>query len=474
MSYRVEKDLIGDMRIPSDKYYGINTARALENFKNDSGYVRYEIIEAIILIKKSSAIVLKELSLIETEKADAIVFACDEILSGKYKDSFVLPAIQGGAGTSTHMNCNEVIANIAIERFGGKKGDYSIVDPNDDVNRFQSTNYVYPTALKLAAIRLILDLSYELADLQTAFQEKEREFADVLKPGRTQLQEAVPITLGQEFSAFGQAVARDRWRVYKSEERLRQVNLGGTAVGTGINAPKIYIFKLIEKVRELSGIGLARAENMVDMTQNLDPIAEVSGILKAVAVNLIKISSDIRLLSSGPFSGLGEIKIEPRQAGSSIMPGKVNPVIPEFAQMAGIRIIANDSAITTASFSGQLELNAFMPIIADSLIDSIKLLIDSCRSLRKYCVENITCCPERCKYNLDKGFTMAVLLVPYIVYHEVSKLIEYALENKYTIKEAVLNKKIFNEKEIDHIFNPKRATAPGISGSDLLKDRIRL
>ncbi|TLM97689.1 aspartate ammonia-lyase, partial [bacterium] len=325
---RKEHDLLGTREIPAELYYGIHTLRALENFPVTGRPMHRELVLALVTVKKAAAAANTETGGLTEKRGAAIMNACDEILAGRFLDQFVVDAIQGGAGTSANMNANEVIANAAIELIGGKKGDYSLVHPLDDVNMSQSTNDVYPTALRLAAIRMLIPLSETFAELQETLQEKENEFAAVLKTGRTQLQDAVPVTLGQEFGAYAQAVARDRWRLYKVEERLRQVNIGGTAVGTGINAGRKYIYVLTEKLREYTGLGLARAEYMMDITQNADVFVEVSGLLKSAAVNLTKIANDLRLLSSGPKAGLGEINLPPVQAGSSIMPGKVNPVIP--------------------------------------------------------------------------------------------------------------------------------------------------
>ena len=472
MDCRIEKDLIGELSIDNCKYWGINTQRALENFGDSFRKVHLEYISSISLIKKCAALTNIEFGFIDKKKGESIVFACDEIISGKFADEFPLPAVQGGAGTSINMNVNEVVANIALENMGFDKGRYDIICPNDDVNKFQSTNDVYPTAVKLACIKEILDLSYKLADLQNAFQNKEKEFADILKCGRTQLQDAMPITLGQEFGAYAQAIQRDRWRIYKCEERLRQVNLGGTAIGTGTGAPKGFIFKFIEKVRELSKIGLARSENTIDITQNADAFVEVSAILKTVAVNFIKISSDLRLLSSGPFTGIGEIRLPVRQAGSSIMPGKVNPVIAEFAGMCGMQVIANDTAVTYAASSGQLELNVWLPLIACNLMDSIKLLSQAAYSWRINCIEDITAVPTRCEELLDNSFAFVTLIVPYIGYKKATELVEFCLENSFSVRQGILEKGYFSDEELDVIFNPRRATSAGIPGADKFKDRI--
>lgn len=349
MKQRKELDWLGTKEIPDDAYYGIQTARAKDNFPLSGLKVHRELIRALAMVKKAAAETNRELGLLEQEKASAIIQAAEEIISGQWQEQFIVDALQGGAGTSTNMNMNEVLANRALEILGRAKGDYEYIHPLNDVNMSQSTNDVYPTALKIAAVNLLMPLNYGLAALQEALQLKEEEFAGVVKMGRTQLQDAVPITLGQEFSAYAQAISRDRWRIYKVEERLRQVNLGGTAIGTGLNAERKYIFMVNEKLRALTGLGIARAENMIDVTQNMDCFVEVSGLLKAAAVNLCKIANDLRLLSSGPKTGLGEINLPQLQSGSSIMPGKVNPVIPEAVNMAAYQVMSNDLAITLAS-----------------------------------------------------------------------------------------------------------------------------
>ena len=474
MATRIEKDSLGEMEVDDRSYYGIHTVRALKNFPNDFKPTPHELIDAITLIKKCAACVNLREGFIATTKAQAIMQACDEILAGGFSDAFPLPAIQGGAGTSVNMNVNEVVANRAIELLGGKKGDYSMCHPNDDVNRFQSTNDVYPSALKIAAIRLIFSLATDLADLQTALQDKEKEFSDVLKIGRTEMQEAVPITLGQEFGAYSEAIARDRWRVYKCEERLRSLNLGGTAVGTGINAPKIFIFRLMEELRAQTGLGIGRAENMIESTQNADAFVEVSGILKACAVNLIKISGDLRLLSSGPHSGFREIMLPARQAGSSIMPGKINPVIPEYAASAAIQVIACDAAITFAASQGQLELNAFMPTIAVNLIDEIKLLRSAVCSLRENCIEGIVADVQRCREGLEASEAYATLIAPYVGYDKAAEAVRFADSNGIDVREAIIRFGWFTTEETEILFSPRSATSPGIAGSQNFADRIRL
>ena len=347
--------------------YGDETKHAIENFNLENKKTNLHLIYSIVTVKKAAALTYAELN-IKPDIYRCIADVCDRITTGEFDDNFIIEALQGGAGTSTHMNVNEVIANIASKTIN------TPVHPIDDVNRGQSTNDVYPTALRIAAVKLLRNLSDACAHLQEALQIRENEFDSIKKLGRTELMDAVPITLGSEFGAFAQAISRDRWRLYKVEERLRQVNIGGTAVGKYDNTERKYRFRVIEKLRELTGIGLAAAEYPMDVTQNNDIFVEVSGLLKALAVNLMKISNDIRLMNSGPNGGFGEIILTEMQKGSSIMPGKVNPVIPEMVMQCAMKVISNDTAITLAASHGEFELNAFLPLIADSLLESLSLL----------------------------------------------------------------------------------------------------
>jgi len=419
---RRDKDLLGERDLPEGIYYGVHTLRATENFPLSGYRVHPRLIAAIALIKKAAAEVNAEQGHIDAAVAAAIARAADEVIEGRWRDQFVVDALQGGAGTSTNMNVNEVLAARANELITGEKS--GPVHPLDHVNLHQSTNDVYPTALRIAALWLLQPLSEACAALQESLQAKEAEFAGVIKVGRTQLQDALPIMLGQEFGAWAQAIARDRWRLYKVEERLRQTNLGGTAVGTGLNAPPKYIHAVNERVRRYANIGLARAENMVDVTQNADVFVEVSGLVKALAVNLSKIAHDLRLLSSGPRAGLGEILLPERQAGSSIMPGKVNPVIPEAVNQAAFHVIASDLAVTLAAQSGQLELNAFLPLIADSLLEELSLLKNAVRLFRERCVELLEPDADRCRELLDASAARATAYTPVLGYDAVAETME--------------------------------------------------
>ncbi len=462
---------MGVLKVPADAYYGIHTLRSAETFRISGLGIHRELIRSLALVKKACAIANMRTGYLDERIGNAITSACDEIAGGALHDQFITDAFQGGAGTSMNMNANEVIANRAIEILGGAKGDYSIVHPLDHVNLSQSTNDVVPTAVKLTAIRLLQGTSQAMADLQAALQEKEKEFAGILKVGRTEMQDAVPITLGQEFSAWAQAIQRDWWRLYKVEERLRQVNLGGTAVGTGLNADRKYVFQVVDILRDLTGVGLARAENMIDATQNFDMFVEVSGMLKAAATDLAKIASDLRILSSGPRAGVGEIKLPELQAGSSIMPGKVNPVVTEAVSQVAFQVMANDQAITLCAMNGQLELNAFIPALAHNLFQSFDMLTAAARLLAEKCIKGIEADEARCSELLENSFTLVTALSPYIGYEAASELSREALATGRTIRELALEKKLFTKKQLDTILSPTEMTHPGIAGQSTMEDK---
>jgi aspartate ammonia-lyase len=461
MRVRIERDMLGAFPVPDSAYYGVHTARALENFKISGLPIHPALISALVVVKKAAAVTNREIGALKSVVADAIISACDEVLSGALLDQFPVDAMQGGAGTSANMNVNEVLANRAIELLGGQKGDYTLVHPLDHVNLHQSTNDVFPTAVRIAAIRLLKPVSEKFALLQTALQEKEEEFSDVLKVGRTQLQDAVPVTLGQEFGAWAQAAARDRWRLYKAEERLRQVGIGGTAVGTGMNAPRAYVFGMIERLRALTGIGLARAEYMMDPTQNCDVFAEVSGLLKASAVSLSKIASDLRLLASGPRGGIGEIRLPAVQAGSSIMPGKVNPVICEAVNQVAFQVMADDLAVTLAAQSGQLELNAFLPLIAKNLFEMLDLLNNVLGLFVERCVRGIEADRDACRKNLESGYTLATALVGRIGYDAASEVATECRNTGKSVRDVAITKGLMTETEFDALTRLEKLTSPG-------------
>ncbi len=455
MATRKEKDLLGERDVPADALYGIHTVRAIENFPLSHRPVRKPLIQAYGAVKLACARTNHELGWWEDEKAEAIFRACTEMMQGLLDDHIAVDALQGGAGTSTNMNVNEVLANRALQLLGKSMGDYETVHPIDDINLHQSTNDTYPTALKIAAITEIRKLEQSVVSLQEAFQRKEKEFAPIVKVGRTQLQDAVLVTLGREMSAYAEAFARDRWRIYKCEERLRVVNLGGTAIGTGLAAPRQFIFRVVDHLRDITGMGLARAENLVEATQNNDVFVEVSGILKACAANLLKISTDLRLLSSGPDAGIGEIMLPARQAGSSIMPGKVNPVIPEAASQAAMMVMAHDQAIAQACAMGNLELNAFLPLIAECLLESIALLNNACEILRVHCVEGIQADETRCHRHVEGATATVTALVERIGYEKAQEAAETARRTGQTIREVIKAMGLLNDEEIDRLISPE-------------------
>ncbi len=454
---RVERDLLGEREIPAGTLYGIHTVRALENFPLAGRPVHEELIRAYGTVKLACARTNRALGVWADDpaKADAIEQACREMAEGRLSEHVLVDALQGGAGTSTNMNVNEVIANRALLILGAAPGDYARVSPLDDINLHQSTNDTYPTALRLAAIRLLHDLENHVVALQEAFQELEKRYAHVVKVARTEMQDAVLITLGREMGAYAEALSRDRWRIYKCEERLRVVNLGGTAVGTGLAAPRQFIFRVVDELRDLSGVGFARAENLVEATQNADVFVEVSGILKALAVSLLKISGDLRLLSSGPEAGIGEIRLPQRQAGSSIMPGKVNPVIPEAVSQVAMVVMSNDAAIAAAAAAGSLELNPFLPLIADCLLGSLSLLGQGCLVLRRHCVEGIEADEERCRRHVESSTAAATALLPALGYDAVCAAVGRAVETGRTIREVVLGDGLLDEREFEELLSPE-------------------
>lgn len=453
---RSETDLLGQMQIPADKLYGIHTQRAIENFPLIGHPIHPELVKAYGAVKLACLQVNRSLNFFsDVQKANAIEQACSELAEGLLNEHMVVDALQGGAGTSTNMNANEVIANRAMEILGRDKGDYDYISPLDDVNMHQSTNDTYPTALKVAAIRMLRQLEQSVLGLQESFQQKEKEFAHIVKIGRTQFQDAVLMTLGREMGAYAEAFNRDRWRIYKCEERLRVVNLGGTAIGTGLGAPRQFIFKVVDQLRDNTNIGLARSENLIDGTQNLDVFVEVSGIMKACATSLFKISNDLRLLSSGPDAGLNEISIPARQAGSSIMPGKVNPVILEAVAQSAMKVMGNDMVITQACSCGNLELNQFMPLIAYSLLESIQLLNKSCEIFSNFCVNGLKANEAVCQKQVENSTAVVTALIPEIGYKKASEIVIVATQRNISIKKAALQMQYISKARFEEMITPE-------------------
>ena len=456
-SQRIEKDSLGERTLPQDARYGIHTARALENFPLAGSPLHLALARAYGDVKLACALTNRTLGVWadDSAKADAIEHACRELSEGLLDGEIVVDALQGGAGTSTNMNVNEVLANRALELLGCAHGEYSRVSPLDDLNLHQSTNDTYPTALRLAAIHMLHLLEEKVVALQESFQRAEKRFAHVVKVGRTQYQDAVLTTLGREMSAYAEAINRDRWRIYKCEERLRTVNLGGTAIGTGLAAPREFIFGVVDQLRSLTGIGFARAENLVEATQNTDVFVEVSGILKAHAVSLLKICGDLRLLSSGPDAGLGEIHLPARQAGSSIMPGKVNPVIPEAVSQAAMLAMGNDSVISAACAAGSLELNAFLPLIAHCLLENLETLTHADDLLRRHCVDGIEADEARCRAHVENSTAAATALVPVLGYDRAGEAARLAREQGKAFRAVVIEKAWMSEAEFDAAISPE-------------------
>ena len=467
-AFRIERDSIGEKEVPADVYYGVQSLRAAENFRITGLAMHPEIVNSLAYIKKADAITNCEVGLLERPIANAIVGACDEILAGKFRKDFIVDPIQGGAGTSLNMNANEVIANRAIELLGGQKGDYAIVHPNDHVNLGQSTNDVIPTAGKMTTIRLLRNLKAQLLRLHAALLEKASQFNHVIKVGRTQMQDAVPIRLGQEFKAYADAVMRDINRCDKAVDEMRALNMGGTAVGTGINADEGYLRRIVPVLNEVADLDFIQAYDLIDATQNLDPFVAVSGAVKACAVTLSKIANDLRLMSSGPRAGFGEINLPARQNGSSIMPGKVNPVIPEVVNQVAFNVIGNDMTITLAAEAGQLELNAFEPIIFYNLFQSIDTLGFACETFVDNCVAGITANEERCRYLVENSVTIVTALSPHIGYQRSADIAKKALKEGRSVREIVLEENILTEEEINQILDPAALTEPGISGKQLM------
>ena len=459
--YRVEQDSIGAKDIPGDVYYGVQSLRAAENFRITGLNMHPEIINSLAYIKKASAITNCESGILEKKKAKAIVQACDEILTGKLHEYFIVDPIQGGAGTSLNMNANEVIANRAIEILGGKKGDYSAVNPNDDVNCGQSTNDVIPTAGKMTSLRLLQNLKKELLRLHGALCKKAEEFDHVIKMGRTQMQDAVPIRLGQVFHGYASMVSRDRKRIEKAHREMYTVNLGGTAVGTAINVSDSYFYKIVPNLEKITGYPLKQAEDLFDATENLDGFVAVSGVVKTCAVDLSKMCNDLRLMSSGPKTGFGEINLPAKQNGSSIMPGKVNPVIPEVVSQVAFHIVGHDTTITMAAEAGQLELNAFEPVVFCNLFESITTLEKAVDTLIVNCITGITANRKHCKDLMESSAGIATALCPHIGYKASATIAKTAVKTGKSVRELVLEQGIMTEKELEEVLDPYLMTEVG-------------
>jgi aspartate ammonia-lyase len=458
MNTRLEHDLLGERRVSDKHYYGIQTLRAVENFSITgipiSHYPR--LVHSLAYIKKAAALTNLELGLLPPQLAQAITQACDDILGGELLTEFVVDVIQGGAGTSTNMNANEVIANRALEHLGLPKGRYDVLHPLNHVNMSQSTNDVYPTALRLTLSMKLDGLVVEMQGLQIALTDKGVEFSDVIKMGRTQLQDAVPMTLGQEFEAWGVMVGEDISRVREAQTLIHEINLGATAIGTGLNAPPKYAELVTAKLREICSVPVVQSQNLVEATQDAGAYVQLSGVLKRVAVKLSKISNDLRLLSSGPRAGLGEINLPPMAPGSSIMPGKINPIIPEVVNQVAFEVIGNDLTVTMAAEAGQLELNAMEPVIAYNLFTSLDMLGRACRTLVVRCIRGITANREHCRQMVENSIGLVTALNPILGYEKASQIAEEALRTGKSVVEVVLQKDYLSREELEQVLAPYR------------------
>ncbi|MBO1002109.1 aspartate ammonia-lyase [Pseudogracilibacillus auburnensis] len=464
---RVEEDLLGQKEVPASAYYGIQTVRARENF-NITGYtIEPELIVAISLVKKAAALANMEVGSLDHTIGNAIVSAADEVISGNLHDQFIVDPIQGGAGTSVNMNANEVIANRALELIGREKGEYDVIHPNIHVNMAQSTNDAFPTAIHIATLQFIERLEETLKRLSATFFDKGKEFDHVIKMGRTHLQDAVPIRLGQEFQAYGRVLSRDLKRISKLHEGLLEVNLGATAVGTGLNADPSYMRRSVEILRELTGVPFKNAEDLVDATQNTDAYTEVSSALKICMINMSKIANDLRLMSSGPRAGFAEINIPARQPGSSIMPGKINPVICEVVNQVAFQVVGNDQTISMASEAGQFELNVMEPVLIFNLHQSLRMMNQVLDAFRKYCIEGIEANIEVCKAYVDQSIGVITALNPHVGYKIATKVAKEALETGVSVRDIVLRDNILSEVAIDQILDPFEMTRPGIAGEPI-------
>ena len=459
---RTEIDFLGPMEVPADAYWGVQTARAIENFPITGQKISNmpNLIRALAHIKKAAASVNSELGAISSAHARAIVQACDEIVAGQLHDQFVVDVIQGGAGMSTNMNANEVIANRGLELMGFARGRYDMLHPNDHVNASQSTNDVYPTALRLAAWTGIGRLLQALAGLREAFDQKAKAFEDILKIGRTQLQDAVPMTLGQEMLAYAVMLGEDEQRLSEARALMLEVNLGATAIGTGINAPAGYAKNVVDRLAQYSGVPVVASPNLVEATQDTGAFVQLSGVLKRIACKLSKIANDLRLLSSGPQAGLGDIFLPARQAGSSIMPGKVNPVIPEVVNQVAYEVIGNDLMITMASESGQLQLNAFEPVMGWALTNSIEHLTNACNTFQHHCVRGIEANTVLLARRVAESVTLVTALNPIIGYEKAARIAKTVLQEGGTIAEVADRLGILKKEDVEALLVADTLTRP--------------
>ena len=467
MSTRIEEDLLGKAEVPADVYYGIHTQRAVDNFQISAITINDfpEFIRGMAQVKKATAIANRRLHVLPREKAEAIVWACDQILNeGRCMDQFPIDAFQGGAGTSANMNTNEVVANLALEYVGEEKGAYDVINPNDDVNKSQSTNDAYPTGLRLGVYYAVQGLLDELDALQKALRAKGDEFSDIIKMGRTQLQDAVPMTLGQEFTAFGANLNEEQRTISGAADSLLEVNLGATAIGTGINTPNGYKDQVVSALREVTGLDVKGSPDLIEATSDTGDYVMMHCALKRAAMKLSKICNDLRLLSSGPRTGLNEINLPERQAGSSIMPAKVNPVIPEVVNQVCFKVFGNDAAVSMAAEAGQLQLNVMEPVMAQSLFESIRLLANAAKTLREKCVTGITANKDVCEAYVTNSIGIVTYLNPVIGHHNGDLIGREAAETGKSVYDLVLEKGLIEEDELKQLLSKENLMHPEYRG----------
>ncbi|WP_047985861.1 aspartate ammonia-lyase [Ornithinibacillus californiensis] len=468
---RMEKDFLGEKEVPTDAYYGIQTLRAVENFPITGYRIHEELINALAVVKKAAALANVDSKRLQSNVGEAIVQAASELMEGKWHDQIIVDPIQGGAGTSINMNVNEVIANRAIEILGEEKGNYAICSPNTHVNMSQSTNDAFPTAIHIAVLNMIEKLTLTMEEMHLAFEQKATEFANVIKMGRTHLQDAVPIRLGQEFEAYSRVIARDIKRIKQTRENLYTLNMGATAVGTGLNADPSYIVGVLKHLTDISGLPLVGAEHLVDATQNTDAYTEVSSALKICMMNMSKIANDLRLMASGPRAGLAEIQLPARQPGSSIMPGKVNPVMPELINQVAFQVIGNDQTISLASEAGQLELNVMEPVLVFNLLQSISIMNNAFRSFTDYCVRGIKANEEGLKAYVENSVGIITAINPHIGYERAAQIAAEAIQTGTPVRELCLKYGVLTEEQLNVILDPYEMTHPGIAGKGLLEGK---
>ncbi|MCK4259700.1 MAG: aspartate ammonia-lyase [Halanaerobiales bacterium] len=469
MKLRLEYDSLGELHVPADAYYGIQTMRAVENFPITGYKIHSELVTALAIVKKASALANIKVGILSKKIGTAIVEVCDELLAGKLHDQFIVDPIQGGAGTSINMNMNEVIANRALELIGESMGKYKIIHPNNHANMGQSTNDVVPTAIRIAVINLLKKALESFKYLESVFLKKAEEFDQILKMGRTHLQDAIPIRLGQEFGAYAAVIGRDIKRMSRTFDNLKVINLGATAVGTGLNADQEYVKIVVTMLEQVSNLNLEQSGNLVDATQNTDAYVEVSSSLKGAAVNLSKIANDLRLMASGPKCGFNEIELPSRQPGSSIMPGKVNPVMAEVVNQVAFQVVGNDLTISLASEAGQLELNVMCPVLVFNLLQSIEILKNVVQVFADKCVVGIKANVERCSSLVENSVGVITAINPHVGYEVASRIAKKAIKTGRSVREIILEEGVLTERELDLILNPYEMTEPGIAGKQLFK-----